>query len=323
MSKQSVSELPIACVTGATGLIGRYIVPLLLQQGYAVRILSRKPSSSVQASVTHFIGDLGDLSSIHPFIQGATLLFHCAGEVHDPQKMWQVNVQGTENLLKAARESSIRYFCHISSAGVIGNAAATLISEETEPSPRTLYESSKWASEQLVMQGLGENISVVVLRPTVVVDETRPGPVYLAMQDGLLARLKRWIKGGECAYMVHAEDVARAAFFFKDTRFDTPACFFVSCDADPWNTVAGIRAMYNALKCGITPQLSNCPAHLPVYVPHLLRQLANRPGLRGDQRFSSQKLLAQGFMYHCNVKSIVQRCIHLRESDSAISEILV
>lgn len=323
MSKQLVSELPIACVTGATGLIGRYIVPLLLQQGYAVRILSRKPSSSVQASVTHYTGDLCDLSLLHSFLQDATLLFHCAGEVNDPQKMWQVNVQGTENLLKAARDSSIRYFCHISSAGVIGKTLSTIITEQTEPSPRTPYETSKWESEQLVMQGLGENISVVILRPTVVVDETRPGPVYLAMQDGLLACLKRWIKGGEGAYMVHAEDVARAALFFKDTRFDTPACFFVSCDADPWNTVAGIRTMYSALERGITPQLSDRPAHLPVHAPHLLRRLTHPSGLRGDQRFSSQKLLDQGFMYHCNVKTIVQRCIHGGESDRAISEILV
>ena len=141
---------PIACVTGATGLIGRYIVQLLCQQGYAVRILSRKPRAaqqcSEQAQVTHYVGDLCDRASLYPFIQDAALLFHCAGELHNEQRMWQVNVQGTENLLQAARMSSLRYFCHVSSAGVIGRAASTIINEETAPSSRTVYESSKKAS---------------------------------------------------------------------------------------------------------------------------------------------------------------------------------
>lgn len=324
-----MTSYPLACVTGATGLIGRYVVKLLCQQGYAVRILSRKPAVIVQPSpaqeqISYHCGDLCDVSSLDGFLQDAVLLFHCAGEVRDQQRMWQVNVQGTENLLHvAARASALRYLCHISSAGVVGNTSDLLITEETQPCPRMLYESSKWASEQLVRQGLGKSKSVVILRPTVVVDETHPGPMQLAMQNGVAARLKRWIKGGEGAYMVHAEDVARAALFFIDTPFDEPACFFVSCDADPWNTLAGLRTMYHALQCGVTPQLSNCPMHVSLRVPYLWRQLMRRPALRGDKRFSSQKLFDQGFVYHYSVKTMVQRCLDFNESQHALSEILV
>ena len=70
----------------------------------------------------------------------------------------------------------------------------------------------------------------------------------MPINDSLLNRLKVFIKGGECAHIVHAEDVAEAAIHFVSTPVDTPQCFFVSCDHEPLNTFAGLWALYKAIE---------------------------------------------------------------------------
>ena len=297
----------IACVTGASGMVGSKIVQRLVSHGYKVRALSRSKYFD-DPDVELFRGGLGDEDVLKSFLYNASLLFHCAAELKDQSKMWDVNILGTERLLRLIKDSSIEYLCYLSSAGVVGRTNVKWVNEETICKPQNAYEQSKWEAEQLVAQGI-DGCRIVILRPTNVVDEKRPGALALPIHGSFLNRLKVFIKGGECTHIMHAKDVVEAAMYFVSRPFNTSQCYFVSCDHEPLNTFAGLWALYRAFE-NDCPVDSVWPApHLPLIVPHTLRKLWRGRGNRGDVRYSSEKLISEGFKFPLGVKGAVKQII--------------
>jgi nucleoside-diphosphate-sugar epimerase len=248
---------------------------------------------------------LEDESLLRTFLHQGTFLFHCAAEMNDHSKMWAVNVHGTERLFHLASEARINYFCYMSSAGVIGRTSCPSVTERASCNPQNVYEQSKWAAEQIVAQGLSGG-RVVILRPTNVVDIHKPGAIEMPMRRRWQDRLKVFLKGGECAHIVHAEDVARAALYLNLYPIDTPECFFVSCDDDPLNTFGGIWALFMAIQEGRPIERIQPVRHLPVFVPQTLRGLWRGSWQYGSVRYSSGKLLSTGFRYSLGVEGAVR-----------------
>lgn len=297
----------IACVTGASGMVGSKIVQRLVLQGYKVRALSRSKHFDGR-NVELFRGGLEDEAILKRFLYNANLLFHCAAELYDESKMWDVNVLGTERLLRTVRESNIQYMCYMSSAGAVGRTKVKWVDEKTKCEPQNVYERSKWAAEKLLAHGIN-GCRVVILRPTNVIDEKRPGALSLPMSGSWLNRFKVFLKGGECAHIVHAEDVAKAAMYFVSRPFNNPRCFFVSCDHEPLNTFAGLWALYKAIENNRPVDRIRPVAHLPLIVPHILRKLWRGRGNRGDVRYSSGKLISEGFNFPLGVKGAVKQVV--------------
>ncbi len=296
-----------ACVTGASGMVGSKIVQRLISHGYKVRALSRSKYFD-DPNVELFRGGLEDEEVLKSFLSNAHLLFHCAAELYDESKMWDVNVLKTELLLRLIKGSSITYLCYLSSAGVVGRTNIKWVDEKTRCNPQNAYERSKWAAEQLVARGV-DRCRIVILRPTNVIDNKRSGALGLPMRSSWLDRFKVFLKGGECAHIVHAEDVAEAAMYFVSRQFNTPRCFFVSCDYELLNTFAGLWALYKIIENN-RPVDSVRPApHLPLIVPHILRQLRRGNGNRGDVRYSTEKLISEGFKFHLGVEGAVKHII--------------
>lgn len=303
----------VACVTGASGMVGSKIVQFLISRDYKVRALSRNQYFD-DPNIELFCGGLGDEEVLRHFLMNARLLFHCAAELRDQSKMWDVNVIGTDRLLRIVRKSSIRYLCYLSSAGVVGRTNVKWVDEKTKCDPQDAYEQSKWAAEQLVAQGI-DGCQIVILRPTNVIDNNHPGVLGLPMRSSWLDRIYVFLKGGECAHLLHAEDVAEAAMYFVSRPFNTPQCFFVSCDHEPLNTFAGLWSLYRANK-NSGPVGSVRPVlHLPIIIPHLLRKLFRGRGNRGDVRYSSEKLISEGFKFHLGLEGAVKKIISALDSN--------
>lgn len=302
----------IACVIGASGMIGSKIVIRLLRLGYNVRILSRQSNFNIEGAEL-YVGALDNEEKLQEVLLGAYMVFHCAAELHDKTKMWNVNVCGTERLLRAAREAKIRYFCYISSSGVIGRTSLKWVDERVPCQPQDPYECSKYEAEKRVMQGL-ENCKVVSLRPTNVVDRHRPGAVALPMRGNCLDYFKIVLKGSECAHLIHADDVAAAALHFIDYPIDSPQCFFVSTDDQPYNTYAGLWNLCRSQLTGKAMSETEIPFQLPVFVPFLLRTLLSgkiRP--LGDVRYSSNKLKRFGFTLPLGLSGAIDDIIPNKE----------
>lgn len=298
-----------ACVTGASGMIGRRIVERLLARGYLVRALSRGRYANPRVQL--FKAGLSDESELNRFIDGADMVFHCAAELNDASKMREVNVQGTERIVKLIRQHGIKYFCHVSSAGVVGSTSEILVDETTPCNPQNAYERSKWEAEQ-VAAGEIAGCSTVILRPTNVIDKKRLGELSLPVSGSFKSRLKAFVKGGECAHIVHAEDVADAAIYFIDRLAQKPRVFFVSCDDDPLNTVAGLWSLYHALADGHDGTVVTPIAHLPLAIPYFVRRLWRGGGNRGNVKYSSRRLIAEGFIFPLGVTGAVRKIIQDR-----------
>lgn len=162
-------------VTGGTGFIGANLVRLLLQEGYAVRVLVR-PSSRLDnlegLDVELVSGDLGD-PQLWLKMRGCQYLFHVAAHY----SLWQAerellirhNVLGTRNVLQAARQAGIERTVYTSSVAAIGVAAGK-IADETYQSPYQQlvghYKKSKFLAEQEAMQAARAGQDIVVVNPT-------------------------------------------------------------------------------------------------------------------------------------------------------------
>lgn len=295
----------IAAVTGASGMVGSKITQKLLQEGYEVRILTRKKSFHIDNTQV-FVGDVADERVLRLFSNNVSHLFHCATELNNESKMWDINVLGTERILNLIPSSKVTYFCYISSVGVIGLTDSQLVDERSKCNPQNTYEKSKWSAEQLVAKGI-DNCNIAILRPTNVIDEERPGALALPIRSKWRDRLIVFLKGGECAHIVHAEDVADAAMYFMNTHLEKPSHFFVSCDHERFNTYSELWSLYGVLKRNKSILNVQPALHLPPIIPYLLRKLWRGTGNRGDIRYSSEKLLSMGFRYNLGVEGAVRR----------------
>ena len=165
----------IVAITGGTGFVGSGLVLRHLAKGHIVRLLSRQPKAklgSVEIPVSH----QGDLTNENfdpsSFVDGADVLYHCAGEIVSQSKMHLLHVLGTQKLIQAA-SGRIGKWVQLSSVGAYGPQNVGVITEITSPNPFGVYEKTKLASDDLVSKAIQENAFLgSILRPSNVFGES-------------------------------------------------------------------------------------------------------------------------------------------------------
>ena len=159
----------IVAITGGTGFVGSGLVLRHLAMGDIVRLLSRQPKAklgTVEIPVSH----QGDLTNENfdpsSFVDGADVLYHCAGEIVSQSKMHLLHVLGTQKLIQAA-SGRIGKWIQLSSVGAYGPQNIGVITEINFPNPFGVYEKTKLASDNLVSKAIQENaFSGTILRPS-------------------------------------------------------------------------------------------------------------------------------------------------------------
>lgn len=300
----------IACITGYTGIIGESLARLLIEDGWVVRGLSRKPeNTSFDQAIEHMQGDILNPASLDEFVKGAHAFFHCAGEIYDLASMDEVNVKGTNNVVKAIMHSEIEFFCYVSSAGVVGAAEMGVINEDSSCHPVETYEITKYQAEQCVL-ATSLDIPVVVVRPTNVVHERKPGVVGSAITNGFLDRLKCILKGSEHAHLVHAVDVAASMvhlYNLSGTVKDKQV-YFVGCTEE----TVRVSDIYGYVRALLQQTSVKRCRSLPATFTYLLRSISRGKRIHGKVSFSSNKLMATGFSYplglYKGIDRIVRHC---------------
>ena len=174
-------------VTGATGLVGEFLVPHLLQHEHEVHALWRSDKHSTEKFESNeklrwFQGDLADLSSLLRLVSDCDAVVHAAlehqsgryrgGEGDDPARFKLVNLHQTESFLKALQTTHVSRTVFISSRAVFdgyGENTAS-VSDTTPTKPKSLYGEIKAQTE-----ALGDSLSGIgfcTLRPTGIYGET-------------------------------------------------------------------------------------------------------------------------------------------------------
>ena len=156
-----MTSSPVAIVTGGAGFIGSHMVDLLVDRGFAVRVIDnlvggRENNLAQHADnpkVTCEWADIRSFEAGHPLFAGARYLFHFAGigdivpSIERPVEYMDVNVQGTVRMLECARAAGIEKFVYAASSSCYG--LADVPTREDHPiRPQYPYALSKYQGEQ-------------------------------------------------------------------------------------------------------------------------------------------------------------------------------
>jgi dTDP-glucose 4,6-dehydratase len=168
-------------VTGAAGFIGSHLVESLLEQGTQVRAFVRYNSRNhwgwleqvgQRDGLEIFTGDVRDFDSVMAASQGVDATFHLAALIgipysyQSPLAYIRTNVEGTYNVLQAARLLEIEKVVHTSTSEVYGTAQFVPITEEHPLVGQSPYSASKIGADQLAISyARSFSLPVVVLRP--------------------------------------------------------------------------------------------------------------------------------------------------------------
>lgn len=158
------SVRPVAVVTGGAGFIGSHMVDLLVERGFAVRVIDSmvggRPDNVTQhASNSDFVLEERDIRSYRPddsLFKGAKYVFHFAGigdivpSIEQPLEYMSTNVQGTVHMLECARHAGVSKFVYAASSTCFGMADVPT-PESHRIDPRFPYALSKYQGEQAVL----------------------------------------------------------------------------------------------------------------------------------------------------------------------------
>lgn len=160
-------------VTGATGFTGGHLCRRLINEGYEVRGLVR-PTSDVSGlaglRMEIVYGDLTDRSSLNCAVEGIHTVYHIAAvyrkEGISKKTFWDVNVEGTKNILEAAWAAGVKRFVHCSTVGVQGEIKNPPAKETHPYNPGDYYQESKMDGEILALDFFkSKELPGVVFRP--------------------------------------------------------------------------------------------------------------------------------------------------------------
>ncbi len=159
-------------VTGGTGFVGRHLVQRMRKEGIAVRAVVRDPGkaqSLKDLGVDVVRGDIADKASLERAASGVERVVHLVGIIQEAPGVTfhDVHVEGTRNLLDAAKKAGVRHFFHQSALG-------------TRPGAMSAYHKTKWEAEELVR---ASGVPYTVLRPSLIYG---PGDLFTVRMSALI-----------------------------------------------------------------------------------------------------------------------------------------
>jgi len=203
-------------VTGATGFLGWHVARKLLERGHKVRALVRPSSRLRELDAEPVTGDLRDPMSLERAAAGCGLLFHVAADyrlwARDPGEIYRSNVDGTRNVLAAARQAGVERVVYTSTVGCIGIPPGG-IGDETSPvsldDMTGHYKRSKFLAEQAALEHAGSGLPVIIVNPTAPVGDhdVKPTPTGKIILDFLRGAMPAFVDTG--LNLVDVADVAQ------------------------------------------------------------------------------------------------------------------
>ncbi|HSA58777.1 MAG TPA: NAD-dependent epimerase/dehydratase family protein [bacterium] len=235
-----------AFVTGANGFLGSHLVDRLLERGDEVHVLVRKTSDLqwlLGKDVQFHYGDVsGDGKGLREGLEAAEVLFHVAGilRANRPQTYYEVNAQGTANLLQTCLEArpDIRRVVVVTSLAAHGpNPGDGMAREDDECHPIGDYGKSK-RDEELIALKYGDRLPITIVRP----------PAIYGPRDDQILAFFRMVRRGLALLpgngkgilnMTHVQDVVSGMLLAAEHPKAAGEIFFIGDDKNhTWEEAA-------------------------------------------------------------------------------------
>ncbi len=206
-------------VTGATGFLGSHLARALAERGDELRLLVRPGSDLSSLAGVEFEpveGDVTDRRSVRAAMRGVERVFHVAGKTSmraaDRDRVFEVNVGGTRNVMEEALRAGVVRAVHTSSAAAVGPASPHGTAEESQVFKAgglgIAYVNAKHEAESAAMSVAAKGLPVVVVNPSFVLGPEDPsGTSNRLVRRLLLRRIPAYLDGG--VNVVDVRDVAR------------------------------------------------------------------------------------------------------------------
>jgi dihydroflavonol-4-reductase len=205
-------------ITGSTGLLGNNLVRLAIEQGHQVRVLIRTGSDPRPLSgldVESFQGDVRDAEAVLAAAQTIDFIVHSAACVKigwaDEKLFWEVNVEGTRNVIGAAENTGARMI-YVSSVNALGVGTWDRSANEdwvARPNIACPYVQTKQEAERLVLEHAQGTLDAVVVNPGFMLGpwDWRPSSGQMILQ--VAKRFTPFAPTGGCS-ICDVRDVAQA-----------------------------------------------------------------------------------------------------------------
>ena len=247
-------------ITGGAGFIGSNLVRHVLDKGHDVVVLDnfatgkRENLAEIEGRIEMIEGDIRVLDTSRQAMAGCDAVFHQAAlgsvprSIKDPQTSHEVNVNGTINILEAARAEGIRRVVFAASSSAYGNQKHSPKHEGMVPMPISPYAAGKIACEAY-MQGYAAafGLETVCLRYFNVFGPRQdPAGAYAAVIPAFVSRLLRGRRpiifgdGEQSRDFCHIENVCEANWLAAHAPAE-------SCDGKPMNIACERRTSLNQI----------------------------------------------------------------------------
>ena len=271
-------------VPGGTGLVGSHLLHLLLKNGEKVKATYRSMASLEKAKnvfasykanelfnqINWVKADITDYFSLKDIFEGISHVYHCAAVVsfdrRKSDKMYEINVDGTSNMVNLSLEFGIKKFCHVSSVASLGSYADGRYTDEeaiwTHSTETSYYSITKYYAENEVWRAAEEGLNTVIVNPATILGfgnwEESSTAIIKKVNDGL-----NYYTTGENAF-VGVADVVKAMHALMKSEISDQRYILVS---ENWSFKKLLSEI--ALGLGKNPPRKEAPR----WLANLLRRL--------------------------------------------------
>jgi 2-alkyl-3-oxoalkanoate reductase len=289
-----------ALVTGGGGFLGKAIVTQLLERGDDVTILARSHYPEIEALGAKSLQlDITKKDGLKEACEGMDVVFHVAalaGVWGPRERYFNINVEGTKNMLGAAQAAGVSKFIYTSSPSAVwsGNNEVN-VTEEDCPYPKSYlanYPESKAAAERLVLQYNCATMSVCALRPHLIWGPGDPHLIPRVLERH--HRLKIVGDGKSVVGICYVENGAHAHLLAADALSpnsqNAGKAYFIT-DIEPVVLWDWLNAVLQRL--GKKPIVSRVPSSVAYGVGAMLELFWRTFGLQGEPfmtRFVAKQL---------------------------------
>lgn len=227
----------LSLVTGGSGYFGSMLVRRLLERGGSCRVFDLNDAEDRPSEVEFVQGDICDCEAIRQACTGVDVVYHNVAQVplaKSPHLFRLVNVQGTDNLLAAARQAGVKKVVYTSSSAVYGVPERNPVTEDMPPRPQENYGRAKYEGEQLCHQYAAQGLDVSIIRPRTILGHGRLGIFQILFEwisEG--ANIPVLGRGDNVYQFVHANDLAEACILAAER----PGPSTYNCGTDRFGTM--------------------------------------------------------------------------------------